>query len=62
MVPLNVLLTTVRIVGPDVVDRFNVFPAAKIQGNPAPGFSSGQAIAAMEQVVAQTLPSDYSIG
>jgi multidrug efflux pump len=62
MVPLNVLLTTTRTTGPDVVDRFNVFPAAKIQGNPAAGFSSGQAIAAMEQVVAQNLSSDYSIG
>lgn len=62
MVPLNVLLTTTRIIGPDVVDRFNVFPAAKIQGNPAPGFSSGQAIAAIEQVVSQNLSSDYSIG
>jgi hydrophobe/amphiphile efflux-1 (HAE1) family protein len=62
MVPLNVLLSTSRIVGPDVVDRFNVFPAAKIQGNPAPGYSSGQAIAAIEQVVSQNLSSDYSIG
>ncbi len=62
MVPLNVLLTTTRTAGPDVVDRFNVFPAAKIQGSPAPGFSSSQAIAAMEQIVAQTLSSDYSIG
>ncbi|MFL4998399.1 MAG: efflux RND transporter permease subunit [Microvirga sp.] len=62
MVPLNVLLSTSRIVGPDVVDRFNVFPAAKIQGNPAPRYSSGQAIAAIEQVVSQNLSSDYSIG
>jgi multidrug efflux pump len=62
MIPLSVLVSATRTVGPDVVDRFNVFPAAKIQGNPAPGFSSGQAIAAMEQVVAQTLSSDYSIG
>ncbi|KAB0265562.1 efflux RND transporter permease subunit [Microvirga brassicacearum] len=62
MVPLSVLVSATRTVGADVVDRFNVFPAAKIQGNPAPGFSSGQAIAAMEQVVAQTLSSDYSIG
>ncbi|QRM31983.1 efflux RND transporter permease subunit [Microvirga sp. VF16] len=62
MVPLNVLLSTVRIVGPDVVDRFNVFPAAKIQGNPAPGYSSGQAIAAIDQIVSQNLSSDYSIG
>jgi multidrug efflux pump len=62
MIPLSVLVSVTRTVGADVVDRFNVFPAAKIQGNPAPGFSSGQAIAAMEQVVAQALSSDYSIG
>jgi multidrug efflux pump len=62
MVPLNVLISASRIVGPDVVDRFNVFPAAKIQGSPAPGYSSGQAIAAMDEIVAQTLSSDYTIG
>jgi hydrophobe/amphiphile efflux-1 (HAE1) family protein len=62
MVPLNVLVSVTRIVGPDVVYRFNVFPAAKVQGNPAPGFSSGQAISAMQEVVSQTLSSDYSIG
>ncbi len=62
MVPLNVLVSVTRIVGPDVVDRFNVFPAARVQGNPAPGYSSGQAIAAMQEVVSQTLGSDYTIG
>jgi len=62
MVPLNALVTVSRIIGPDTVDRFNIFPAAKIIGGPAPGYSSGQAIAAMQQVVAQTLPSDYTIG
>jgi multidrug efflux pump len=62
MVPLNALVTDTRTVGPDVVYRFNVFPAAKIQGNPAPGYSSGQAIAAMQDVVAQTLSADYTIG
>ncbi len=62
MIPLNALLSVTRITGPDVVDRFNVFPAAKIQGNPAPGFSSGQAIAAMQAVVSQTLSTDYAIG
>ena len=55
MVPLNELVTVKRIIGPDTVDRFNIFPAAKILGNPAPGYSSGQAIAAMQQVVATTL-------
>ncbi|KAA2234728.1 efflux RND transporter permease subunit [Salinarimonas soli] len=62
MVPLNTLVSVSRVTGPDVVDRFNVFPAARVQGNPAPGYSSGQAIAAMQQVVAQTLSSDYTIG
>lgn len=62
MVPLSVLVSATRIVGPDVVYRFNVFPAARIQGNPAPGYSSGQAIAAMQEVVSRTLSSDYSIG
>jgi multidrug efflux pump len=62
MVPLNTLVSATRITGPDVVDRFNVFPAARVQGSPAPGFSSGQAIAAMQEVVARTLSSDYTIG
>ncbi len=62
MVPLNALVSVERIIGPDTVDRFNVFPAAKVLANPAPGFSSGQAIAAMQAVIAQTLPSEYSIG
>jgi multidrug efflux pump len=62
MVPLNVLVSVQRVIGPDTVDRFNIFPSAKILGNPAPGFSSGQSIAAMQQVVAQTLSSDYTIG
>ena len=62
MVPLNELVTFTRILGPDTVDRFNIFPAAKIIGSPAPGYSSGQAIAAMQQLVATTLTSDFSIG
>src|SRR5262249_54507325 len=51
MVPLNELVSFTRILGPDTVDRFNIFPAAKILGSPAPGYSSGQAIAAMQDVV-----------
>ena len=61
MIPLYSLLNFKRIIGPDLVDRFNVFPAAKIMGSPAPGYSSGQAIQAMEEVAAQTLPEDYSL-
>ncbi len=62
MVPLNELVTFTRILGPDTVDRFNIFPAAKVIGSPASGYSSGQAITAMQQVVATTLSNDYSIG
>jgi multidrug efflux pump len=62
MIPLNALLLVRRTVGPDTVDRFNIFPSAKILGNPAPGFSSGQALAAMQEVVTKTLPTEYTIG
>ncbi|UYN97893.1 MAG: multidrug efflux RND transporter permease subunit [Enhydrobacter sp.] len=62
MVPLNELVTFTRVLGPDTVERFNIFPAAKVLGSPAPGYSSGQAIAVMQQLVAETLPSDFTIG
>jgi len=61
MIPIDTLLRVERIVGPDQVDRFNAFAAAKVIGNPAPGFSSGQAIAAMQAVARQTLPTGYQI-
>ncbi len=62
MVPLNALVSVERVVGPDTVDRFNIFPAAKILGSPAAGYSSGQSLAAMQEVVSSTLGTDYSIG
>lgn len=61
MIPLTALMTLERRTAPQVVERYNVFPAAHIMGNPADGYSSGQALDAMEQVAA-TLPSDYSLG
>ena len=62
MVPLNELVSVTRIIGPDTVDRFNIFPSAKVLGNPAPGYSSGQAIVAMREVVGATLGPEYTIG
>ncbi len=62
MVPLSELVNFTRVLGPDTVERFNIFPAAKVLGGPAPGYSSGQAIAAMRDVVGKTLGSDYTIG
>ncbi len=59
MVPLRSVVTTRYVTGPDLVTRFNNFPAVKVTANPAPGYSTGQAIAAMEQVAVDALPSDF---
>ncbi|MGS7844368.1 multidrug efflux RND transporter permease subunit CmeB, ciprofloxacin and florfenicol resistance type [Campylobacter jejuni] len=61
MIPLNSFLTLVRSAGPDDVKRFNLFPAALIQGDPAPGYTSGQAIDAIAEVAKQSLGDEYSI-
>lgn len=61
MIPLTALVTVKQVTGPEVVERFNVFPAAKILGGPAPGYSSSQALTAMEEVVNATLSSDYTL-
>jgi multidrug efflux pump len=61
MVPLPALVKVVQSSGPEVMERFNVFPAAKIMGSPAPGFSSGQAMDAMEAVAKEVLPAEYSL-
>jgi multidrug efflux pump len=47
--------------GPELVERFNVFPAAKILATPAPGYSSGQAIDALEEVVAESSTNDFAL-
>jgi len=60
MVPLSALVQTHYDVGPDLVSRFNGFPAAKITGDAAAGFSSGQSIATMEEVAAATLPAGFT--
>ncbi|MCP3902850.1 MAG: multidrug efflux RND transporter permease subunit [Planctomycetes bacterium] len=60
MVPLSALVQTRFDVGPDLVSRFNGFPAAKITGDAAPGFSSGQSIATMEDVSASLLPEGFT--
>jgi len=59
-IPLSALITLRYVASPKLVTRFNGFPAVKITGDPAPGFSSGQAILAMEQTAAETLPGDFA--
>jgi HAE1 family hydrophobic/amphiphilic exporter-1 len=58
MVPLSALVTTRPISGPEFTNRFNLYRAAELSGVPAPGYSSGQALAALEEVAAEALPPD----
>ncbi len=60
MIPLSSLATVRYSSGPDLLDRFNNLPAVKIIGQAAPGVSSGQAIARVEKIANEVLPSDFS--
>ncbi|HZZ14013.1 MAG TPA: multidrug efflux RND transporter permease subunit [Paraburkholderia sp.] len=62
MVPLKSVVTSKFDTGPDLVTRFNNFPAVKITVNAAPGVSSGQVLAALDAVGAEVLPPGYSLG
>lgn len=59
MVPLTTLASASRITGPEYVQRYNIFKTVEITANPAPGVSSGQAIAAIEAAAARNLPTGY---
>ncbi|HEX5864821.1 MAG TPA: efflux RND transporter permease subunit, partial [Casimicrobiaceae bacterium] len=61
MIPVKALISMKSAVGPEQLDRFNGFLAAKIIGNSAAGISSGQAIAAVEEVATKALPPGYTI-
>jgi HAE1 family hydrophobic/amphiphilic exporter-1 len=58
MVPLSAVLTTRSITGPEYTNRFNLFRAAQVIGTAAPGYSSGQALAALDEVAKTTLPPE----
>ena len=59
MAPLASLVTVKRVSGPEYTNRFQMFRSIQINGSPTPGYSSGQAMAAMEQVAKEVLPSGY---
>ena len=61
MIPVSAFSTVKRVVGPEQVERFNGFIAAKIMGDSKPGVSSGDAIRIVEETAAATLPAGYSI-
>ena len=58
MVPLSSFVTMESTTGPEYTVRFNLYRAAEIIGGAAPGYSSGQALAALEDVAAKTLPQE----
>ena len=59
MVPLSVLVTTTLIEAPALISHYNIYRAIEINGSAKPGYSSGQAIDALKEVAAQTLPAGY---
>jgi len=61
MIPLKALISVEGVVGPEQLERFNGFVAAKVLGSGKPGVSSGDAIRAVEEVARSTLPQGYEI-
>ncbi len=62
MVPYSSFMKIEKKQGLNEITRYNLYPSAAIQGAPAPGFSSGQAIKAINEVAARTLPHGYGVG
>jgi HAE1 family hydrophobic/amphiphilic exporter-1 len=60
MVPLDNLVSITQTAAPQVISHYNLFRSAELSGSAAPGFSSGQAIEAMQQLSAKTLPQGYT--
>ncbi|WP_042260444.1 efflux RND transporter permease subunit [Paraburkholderia heleia] len=61
MVPIKAVMTYKYVTGPDLITRFNNFPAVKITANAAPGYSSGQVIGTLKELAAQ-MPPGYAVG
>ena len=61
MVPFSTFITIEKVYGPEVLTRYNMYMSAMINGEPAEGYSSGDAIAAVERVAAETLPRGFDI-
>ncbi|HEU5407434.1 MAG TPA: efflux RND transporter permease subunit, partial [Nitrospira sp.] len=62
MVPYSSFMTLKKQQGLNEINRYNLYPSAAIQGAPAAGYSSGEAIKAIQEVAAETLPPGYSLG
>ena len=60
MAPVSEFITLKRVYGPEFINRFNLFTSISVSGSPKAGYSSGDAIKAIREVAAQTLPVGYS--
>lgn len=60
MLPVSTLVTATKVTGPDFTNRLNLFRSAEIGGSPNDGYSSAQALDALEEVAKETLPADMS--
>ncbi|ACT96727.1 efflux RND transporter permease subunit [Dyadobacter fermentans] len=60
MAPISEFVTLKKVYGPEFINRFNLFTAAAVNGAPKPGYSSGDAIRAIREVAAKTLPQGYA--
>ncbi len=60
MAPISNFVTLKRIYGPDLLNRFNMFQSISVTGQPAQGYSSGQALEAIARVASQTLPAGFT--
>jgi HAE1 family hydrophobic/amphiphilic exporter-1 len=60
MLPISTLVTATKVTGPDFTNRLNLFRAAEIGGSPSDGYSSAQALTALEEVAKEVLPADMS--
>lgn len=61
MVPFSTFITIEKVYGPEVLTRYNMYMSAMINGEPAEGYSSGDAIAAVERVAKESLPRGFDI-
>ena len=59
MAPITQFIELKKVFGPQIINRFNLFTSVNVQGAPAPGYSTGDAIQAIEQVAEETLPVGY---
>ncbi|WP_319591238.1 efflux RND transporter permease subunit [uncultured Draconibacterium sp.] len=59
MAPISEFITLTRVYGPETINRFNMYTAISVNGNPNPGYSSGDAIDAVREVAAEMLPTGY---